>query len=195
MSEQNEPRPCLQHPGKECPIPERGGSVKPGKQDKPLACWRNSLTGKLEVRKPIGELLCEVEVVTGVQVEEALDIQRKQGGKLVETLVRLGYMDWDVFLHFLSNTMRTPSIKLANCNLLRDVLKLLPRELAEKHEAIPIDKLSCLLSVGMVCPLDCHAVRAMADHTGLRVKPLLCSVHEFRAAIGKHYRQPQNMAE
>ncbi len=110
MSTQEEPRPCLQYSGKECPIPERGGPVKPGQPDKPLACWRNPVTGKLEIRKPVGELLCEADVITPAQVAEALETQRKQGGKLVEILVGLGYMDWDIFLQFLSNTTRTPSI-------------------------------------------------------------------------------------
>jgi len=136
--------------------------------------------------------MCEVDLVTPAQVEEALEMQCQEGEKVVEILVRLGYIDWDKFLHFLSNTIRTPSIKLANCDFHRDVLRLLPRELAVKHEAVPVDKLSYLLTVGMVCPLDCHAVRAMADHTGLRVKPLLCSIHDLRAAIEKCYRNPED---
>lgn len=193
MSEQCNLRPCLQHPGEECPIPERGGPLKPDKKDKPLACWQNPVEGKLEVRKPIGELLCDAELVTKAQVQEALEVQRNQGGKLVETLVQLGYIDWDIFLQFVSNTIRTPSVNLTNCHFLRDVLNLLPRELVEKHEAIPIDKMSYLLTVAMVCPLDCHAVRAMAAHTGLRVKPLLCSAHELRASIRKYYPRPQRL--
>jgi type II secretory ATPase GspE/PulE/Tfp pilus assembly ATPase PilB-like protein len=43
-------------------------------------------------QQPIGQILKSMELVSEVQIEEALTVQRRQGGVLGQILVRLGYV-------------------------------------------------------------------------------------------------------
>lgn len=149
--------------------------------DKPAA------KGGTPMRKRIGELLIEAGVISPRQLQDALARQERQGGKTVDTLIELGYMNEREFIRFLSAQPGTPSISLKNYAISDDVIALVPKEFAVKHEVFPIDKMGKLLTVGMVCPLDRQAIEELETLTGLRVKPILCTQQEVRQAILRYY--------
>jgi hypothetical protein len=41
----------------------------------------------------LGELLVRERIITNAQLVEAVDLQKKKGGRLGDTLVSLGYID------------------------------------------------------------------------------------------------------
>ncbi len=45
-----------------------------------------------ERQRPIGQILKDMEILTESQIQEALQVQREQGGVLGEILVKLGYV-------------------------------------------------------------------------------------------------------
>jgi HD-like signal output (HDOD) protein len=144
-------------------------------------------------RRLIGQLLIQAELITSKQLEGALDVQAKEGGKVVETLIRLGHLDTDSFVQFLARQPGVASIDLASYHVDRELINLIPREFATKHEVFPIDKLGRLLTVGMVCPLDTTAINELSEITGLRIKPVLCPAKSIRGAIARYY--PQDAAQ
>jgi type II secretory ATPase GspE/PulE/Tfp pilus assembly ATPase PilB-like protein len=50
------------------------------------------MTGNAFRQKPLGQILKEMELISEAQIQEALALQRKQGGVLGQILVRLGYV-------------------------------------------------------------------------------------------------------
>lgn len=138
-------------------------------------------------RKRIGELLCDAHVITPRQLSEALQIQRARGGRLVETLIALNYMKPAAFVDFLARQPGVASIDLLNYTIPTEVIHLVPRDLAVKHEVFPVDKLGKLLTLGMACPLDAAAITELEHVTQLRVKAMLCSATDIRAAIQRYY--------
>jgi type II secretory ATPase GspE/PulE/Tfp pilus assembly ATPase PilB-like protein len=50
------------------------------------------MTGDAFRQKPLGQILKEMELISEGQVQEALALQRKEGGVLGQILVRLGYV-------------------------------------------------------------------------------------------------------
>lgn len=139
-------------------------------------------------KKRIGELLMEAGLISRVQLEEALRVQRETGGKTAEILIRLGFIEPARFMQFLTRTSQAPSVDLCNYEIPEDVVKLVPREFALKHEVFPIDKLSRLLTLGMAFPLDSRTIQELEQQTGLRVKPVLCRAEDVRLAINRYYR-------
>lgn len=139
-------------------------------------------------KKKIGEMLFDAGLITEGQLRDALDVQQKRGGKLVEQLISLGHIDPDTFVHFLANQPGVASLDLANYRVSDEIVELIPAEMCIEHEIFPIDRLGKLLTVGMVCPLDSATIQRLEEHTGLRVKPILCSPTDIRRAIQEHFR-------
>lgn len=145
-------------------------------------------------KKRIGELLIAQGFIESEHVQEALTIQQKEGGKIVEILINLGHLDVQTFAKFLASQPGIPSIDLAQYNVTPDFCKLIPRQYAVKHEVFPIDKMGKLLTVGMACPLDSLTIGELEEITKLRVKALLCDAQAIRNAIEKHYPDSKEAA-
>ena len=144
--------------------------------------------------KLIGELLVEATLISPSQLEEALTVQRQQGGKVVETLISLGLLSAEKFTSFLARQGGAPSIDLARYEVPQDLIQLIPKEFAQEHEVFPVDKMGSLLTVAMVCPLDDASIKELNDHTGLRIKPMLCGGDEIRMAINRYYPSTEPVA-
>jgi HD-like signal output (HDOD) protein len=158
-----------QHPGK-----EKGAQA---------AHAPGTSTGK----RLIGEMLVEAGLVTADELSKALASQKAAGAKVVQTLISMGVLDADAFALFLARQPGIASIDLSNYEIPAELIRLIPKEMAVKHELFPIDRLGHLLTVGMVCPLDRKTVSQIEELTGLRVKPLLCSPGDIRNAINRYY--------
>ena len=139
----------------------------------------------------IGERLVWAQLVTEEQVKEALEVQKKQGGKLVGILINLGHLDEDTFLQFLAQHSGVASINIGNYEIREEIVSLVPSEFAREHELLPIDKLGNLLTVAMVCPLDRATLEELTGTTGLKIKPVLCSAADVRESIDRYHAKPE----
>jgi len=135
----------------------------------------------------IGDLLIEAGAITPGQLDEALAVQKRDGGKLVENLIVLGYLSPKSFVNFLSKQPGMASISLLNYSIPREIIGLVPAEFALKHELLPLDKMGRDLTVGMACPLDRSTLKQLEQLTGLRVKPFLVSMGDIRVALKRYY--------
>ena len=79
------------------------------------------------------------------------------------------------------------SIDLENYDVSPETLQTVPRELIEKHEIFPIDKMGSRLTLGMACPLDAGTIHSIEELSGLKVKPILCPAEDIQAAIARYY--------
>lgn len=138
-------------------------------------------------KKLIGQLLLEAGLITQGQLDEALREQKKSGKKVVEVLQDLGYINQAAFERFLARLPGIASLDLDKYQVPPELVELVPKELAIKHQVLPIDKLGKLLTVGMVCPLDTKTIEEIESRTGLRVKPILCSAEDLNASIKRYY--------
>jgi HD-like signal output (HDOD) protein len=134
-------------------------------------------------------------LITPSQLQEALDKQRTDGGKIVENLIALEYLDTQTFVRFLSRQPGMASIDLLNYTIPADVVRLIDREFALKHQIVPIDKMGRDLTVGMACPLDAATVAALEEKTGMKVRPLLVSMNDVRVALDNYYRRDDEARE
>jgi HD-like signal output (HDOD) protein len=138
-------------------------------------------------KKRIGELLVEADLVSADAVTEALEWQRKSGGRLVGILVAMGALSVEEFARFLVREQRIPSVALDHYEVPPEVLGLLSREFCLQHEVLPLDKMGNSLTIGMACPLDAATIAKIEQMTGLRVRGLLCSLEDIQAALREHY--------
>lgn len=147
----------------------------------------NESDGLERVKKRIGELLIEEGLVNPGQLEEALSIQKREGGRTIDIMINCGYLDTDSYERFIGNQPSTAAISLTNYVLEPEVYQLVPKEFALEREIIPVDKLGHMLTIGMVCPIDWRTVDDVAEMTGLKVSPFLCNATELRKAHARCY--------
>ncbi len=138
-------------------------------------------------RKKIGALLVEQGYVTGEQVEKALEAQKTSHKRLGDVLIDLGFLTDHRFHEFLGTLEGMASVELDRYEISADIIKLIPKELARRYEAVPLGKMRNLLTVGMVCPLDETALATLDSTTGLKIKAVLCSRKAIYSALQRYY--------
>ena len=166
------------------PIQVGAGNARPMRGGGDTATAQNSTEPNPD---RIGGMLVEAGLITAEQLQEALERQRERGGKTFETLLALQHLDADSLHRFLSKQPGIASIDLSRVSIDRDLLKLIPKELALEHLVLPVDQLGKLLTVAMACPLDTVTIQEMELRTGLKVKAMLCRLADIHAAVRKYF--------
>jgi len=69
------------------------------------------LKGNISVAKRLGQALIEAKLLTEEQIKKALDLQRTEGGRLGENLVKLGYISEKDLVSFLNSRFVLSQIK------------------------------------------------------------------------------------
>lgn len=137
--------------------------------------------------KPIGRVLIDEGLIEPGQLQEALELQQTRGGKTVELLIDLGYLDVDTVSSFLASRPGVASIELEHYTVPRDLCTLIPRDFAIEHEVFPVDRMGNRFTVAMAFPIDVRAIRRLAEMTQLNVSAVLCHAEDIRRAIQHYY--------
>src|SRR5678815_5720431 len=123
----------------------------------------------------VGELLLKEKRITPEQLQEALNHQRQNGGKLGLTFVKLGYAKDDEITALLSKQYGVPSIALGKFEIDPAVVKLVPAETAQKYQIIPLSRSGATLTIAMTDPTNVFAMDDIKFMTGYNVEPVVAS--------------------
>jgi type IV pilus assembly protein PilB len=143
----------------------------------------------------LGELLVREKLISLQQLRQAQDEQKKSGQNLGYTLARLGYISDGEITNFLSSQYRLPSINLDDYEVDPEVVKLVSREVCEKHKILPVSRSGSSLVVAMSDPTNLHAIDDIKFLTGYNVEPVVASETAIHAALERHYASGPNYAE
>jgi type IV pilus assembly protein PilB len=135
----------------------------------------------------LGELLLREKRVTPVQLQEALNYQRVNGGRLGASLVRLGIITDDDIAAAISRQVGVPSIKLAEFDLDPAVVRLISGESAMKYTVLPVSRSGTTLTLAMADPTNVFAMDDIKFMTGLHVEPVVASETSIREAITRYF--------
>src|SRR5688572_9106218 len=135
----------------------------------------------------IGELLLKEKRITPEQLQEALNYQRQNGGKLGFNLIKLGYVKDDEITALLSKQYGVPSIALAQFEIDPGVVKLVPAETAQKYQIVPLSRAGATLTIAMTDPTNVFAMDDIKFMTGYNVEPVVASETAVIEAIQKYY--------
>ena len=137
----------------------------------------------------LGELLVRENLISLQQLQKAQDEQRKTGGRIGSLLVRQGAIAEHDLTSFLSKQYGVPSIYLKDFDIDDDVLKLIPKATAEKHQVIPVNRAGASLIVAMSDPSNIFAIDDIKFLTGYNVEPVVASEQAIQEAIEQYYAE------
>src|SRR6187399_922253 len=135
----------------------------------------------------LGELLVREKLISLQQLRKAQEEQKKSGSNLGYTLARLGYISDGEITSFLSTQYRVPAVNLEEYEIDAEVIKLVSREVCDKHKIIPISRSGSALVVAMADPTNLHAIDDIKFLTGFNVEPVVASETAVQTAIERYY--------
>ena len=141
-----------------------------------------------QLASKLGEMLVKAQLITEAQLEEAIRLQRREGGKLGSIVVRLGFCADQDIVSFLGMQYGVPAADLDQWPPIEPaVVALVPAELANKHKVLPLQRSGNVLTMAMSDPTDIFAMDDVRFHTGYNIDPVVSSEMGLVRAIERYY--------
>jgi type IV pilus assembly protein PilB len=143
----------------------------------------------------LGEILVKDSLITADQLKQALEHQKKNGGRLGTCLVKLGLVSDDDITAVLSRQYGVPSINLKFYEVDPAVIKLVPQETAVRYQIVPLSRVGSTLTIAMTDPTNVFAMDDIKFMTGFNVEPVVASETAISEAIHKFYGEVESVEE
>ncbi|MDP2921819.1 MAG: ATPase, T2SS/T4P/T4SS family [Candidatus Omnitrophota bacterium] len=140
------------------------------------------------------ELLINNKVISKAQLDKALKIQKEKGGSLKNILVHAGFITEKDLMSALSQGLGIPPISLARFKIDQELLKLIPRDIANKYQVMPVSKVGNMLTVAISDPLNIFAIDDLRSMTGMEIGIIIASQKELQDAIDQYYGESTHEA-
>ncbi len=137
----------------------------------------------------LGELLVRENLISVQQLRKAQEDQQKNGTRISTALIKVGAIEESKLTDFLSKQYGVPAINLKEFDIDVEIIKLVPKDVAEKHLVIPVNRAGSSLIVAMCDPSNIYAVDDLKFLTGYNIEPVVTSEPALREAIDKYYAE------
>jgi type IV pilus assembly protein PilB len=135
----------------------------------------------------IGDLLLREGLVTQDQLNKALAEQRHNGTRVGYNLVKLGFVKETDLTRMLARQHKMPAVDLTKFQVDPRIAKLIPGELALKHNVLPLKRDGRTLTVAMSDPATMSVLDDIKFITRLDIFPVIAGEFTLRNAIEKFY--------
>ena len=112
-------------------------------------------------------------IVSRDQLIQAQEKERDNGSSVIRELVRLGSTTEDTLTEFLAKQFNIEKVDLNPSEIEDSVFSLVPPQLVQKHQLVPIKLLGSTLTVAMADPTDLVAINEVKFITGYGVRVTL----------------------
>ncbi len=131
------------------------------------------------LKERLTELLINNQLITQEQLNEALEAQKKKGGKLSDIIVEFNFIKETDLISILSQGLGFPLIDLKRFKIDYAIVKLIPLEVAKHYQIIPISKMGDTITLVMADPLNIFAIDHVKTLTGYKINPIISSAQDI----------------
>jgi len=139
-------------------------------------------------KKRIGELLSKEGQITSMQLQSALDQQKKSGTRLSSILLSMGFIDPDTIINVLGRIYNYQVVRMAEIKPDPQTLELLPFEVAKNYMVFPLGLKGDELIVTMTEPTDSTAVEELQRECGKNLKVCVSTENDVIQAYRDFYK-------
>jgi type IV pilus assembly protein PilB len=141
--------------------------------------------------KSFGERIADVLIEEGLllpnQLEEAIGIQKTEGGRLLKILTDRQFVTEQDMVFSMGRCLNTPPVNLTRLHVPEEVMSLVPREMAKANRLVPIARLDGKLFVAMADPTNVLAVDDLKRRVQLEIVPMIATERAVAEALsGAH---------
>ena len=123
----------------------------------------------------IADALVEDELLSMQQVTELLELQRKEGTRLLKLILEKGFVSETDMVVSMGRMLNVAPISIDRIGIPLDIAGMIPREMATNHKVVPVSRLDNKLFVAMADPLNVLALDDIKRITKLEVVPMIAS--------------------
>jgi len=135
--------------------------------------------------RTVADIVREVTEISDEQLKQALDVQKETRAPLAQVLANMNLISEKDKARILGRQWGIPFVDLADRQIDRELLKLIPHHLLQRCKAVPIDQHGPRLVVAMVNPLDVYAIDQMRLVAGIDIECVIATADDIGSALGQ----------
>ena len=135
----------------------------------------------------LGEILIAKGLINSEQLDAALTEQRKSGGFIGATLVKLRFVKDEEVLPVLSEQLGIEYVKISQIKIGPEIIKMVPAKFACHYKLIPLKKQDNTLTVAISDPLNVQTLDDLRLLLKVEINPVLASQKDILEAIRRYY--------
>jgi type IV pilus assembly protein PilB len=143
----------------------------------------------------IADVLIEDGLLLPSQLEEAVVVQQKEGGRLLKILTDKQFVTDQDMTVSMGRCLNTPLINLSKLRVPEEIMSLVPKELAKANKLVPIARVNGKLFVAMADPTNVLAVDDVKRRVQLDIIPMIATEKAVSDALAGVHHGGARMAE
>lgn len=145
----------------------------------------------------LGEILVKNNLLNRDQLSKALEEQKLSGNqlRLGSILINQKLLTEEELTSFLSKQYGVPSVNLADYEIEPAVIKIIPPEVVQKYQLLPVNRAGATLIIAVSDPSNLFAIEDIKFMTGYNIEMVVASERDIKASIDKYYDQSASLAD
>ncbi|MBW4054998.1 MAG: type IV-A pilus assembly ATPase PilB [Proteobacteria bacterium] len=145
----------------------------------------------------LGEILVKNNLITRDQLGKVLEEQKLSGNQLRigSILVNMKFLTEEQLTSFLSKQYGVPCVNLADYEIDPAVIKVIPPEVVQKYQLLPVNRAGATLVVAVSDPSNLFAIEDIKFMTGYNIEMVVASDRDIKVSIDKYYDQSASLAD
>ena len=136
---------------------------------------------------PLGERLIGADLISADELQAALKLQAEKGQRIGESLLELGVIGEDELLPFIENQLGVAAVRLREGLIDPAVVRIIPREVAERLNVLVLFKVHDTLTVAMADPGDLPRLDELQRISGLNIRPVFAFLTSIQRILTRCY--------
>src|SRR2546423_9920690 len=149
--------------------------------------------------KSFGERIADVLIEEGLllpnHLEEAITIQKTEGGRLLKILTDRQFVTEQDMVFSMGRCLNTPPVNLSRLRVPEEVMALVPRDMAKTNKLVPIARLNGKLFVAMADPTNVLAVDDLKRRVQLEIVPMIATERAVNDALSGVHDSSAKMSQ
>src|SRR3954454_6941633 len=149
--------------------------------------------------KSFGERIADVLIDDGLllpnQLEEAISIQKSQGGRLLKILTDRQFVTEQDMAFSMGRWLNTQPINLTKLRIPEEIMEIVQRDMAKANRLVPIARFNGKLFVAMADPTNVLAVDDLKRRVQLDIVPMIATEKAVADALAVFHHGGSQMAQ
>src|SRR5713101_3737408 len=143
----------------------------------------------------VADVLIEDGLLLPNQLEEAVGIQKTEGGRFLKILTDRQFVTEQDMAFSMGCCLNMPPVNLTKLRVPEEVMSLVPRDMAKANKLVPIARLNGKLFVAMADPTNVLAVDDVKRRVQLDIVPMIATEKAVKDALAGVHHGGARMAE
>lgn len=145
----------------------------------------------------LGEILVKNNLISRDQLGKVLEEQKLSGNQLRigSIMINQKFITEEQLTSFLSKQYGVPSVNLSDYEIDLAVIKIIPPEVVQKYQLLPVTRSGATLIVAVSDPSNLLAIEDIKFMTGYNIEMVVASERDIKTSIDKYYDQSASLAD